>query len=506
MTSGAWKTLSVRARVLLVVSALCPLLVLWQFVGAGPVSDDFYFATRAFSLRPDTLISGTEWRHPLTLAVSGYRPIVLATYELSRLLGGGEMWAYRAVNYGLHALVTLLVGLLALRLRGSPAVAAIAALAFGLHPIHHENVVWISGRTHTLAAIFYFGCLLHLLWARDRRRTIGSAVAIASWTAAALACYEGAVTLPLAAFLLLASTAAGTSEHGIRHRWKDAAILAAPVIAVTAAYFVMRWMWVSPLDSDLTGVSARSVLHNAMGLGARLLAMPRLDKAILPWSWPFLISLVVATVTIAHGLWRAHTRPVVALGLALLVIGYLPFVALSGYSDRFAYIASAWFVIAMAAGAGSFWPIRSAGARMSQVVVSVLLAAACLTWAVQLRAAGKQWWEAGQIARGILDQTRTIAPDPPVGARLRFLCVPSLHGTALVFITYLEQAVQDAYGRLDLQPERVMATDPRAFLLTAAPAAWTFYWNGQTRTLSVVDAQRPAAWPLACHNPIVPKP
>jgi hypothetical protein len=470
------------ALALLLVCALCSLLAVWTVVDAGPVSDDFYFTSRAFSLSPVTLVTSTEWQHQLMPEVSGYRPLALVSYEVSRRLGGGRIDAYRATNYGLHVLVTFLVGWLCLLWSGSLRAALIATLAFGLHPVHHENVVWISGRTHTIAALFTLAGLCVLVSARHRG-TWRAALAMAIATAAALASYEGAVIVPAIAFGLALSL--GTSERG--KDWKAIALTVLPAVAVAAAYLVMRMFWVSALSNDTAMLSPGRAIRNVAGLIARMLAMPRLDHAPLPWSWPFLISAAIAIPAIARVIWNARTRTLGITALALVFVSYLPYVFLPGYSDRFAYLASVWFVMAMAAGLDSLWRWRRDAALIAAVVL-------CVTWGVQLRTAGQQWRTAGEIAREIRVQAKTLLPAPATGATLRFLCIPDFHGTALVYLTYFERAIQDAYGRTDIQPRRAIDGHPSDPL---------FWWDGAARRLQAIE---PTTAAVACHGPAIVKP
>lgn len=82
-----------------------------------------------------------------------YRPLVNATIAADRAIGGSRPWLFHLTNLSLHAVVVLLLGLLAWRLLGSTLAAAIAAAAFGLHPILADSVAYMSGRTDLLCAL-----------------------------------------------------------------------------------------------------------------------------------------------------------------------------------------------------------------------------------------------------------------------------------------------------------------------------------------------------------------
>ena len=69
-----------------------------------------------------------------------YRPIALLANELDYRRGGGGATAFHVTNIAVHALCTVLVLLLAVRLFGRGPAAYAAALLFGLNPVHAESV------------------------------------------------------------------------------------------------------------------------------------------------------------------------------------------------------------------------------------------------------------------------------------------------------------------------------------------------------------------------------
>lgn len=103
--------------------------------------------------------------------VGNYTPLERLSLALDFRLWGMEPWGFHFTNNLLHALNTALFFILALRIftcafgtERSPAAirwsAAIAALAFALHPLRVESVVWISERRDVLALFFLLLCVL----------------------------------------------------------------------------------------------------------------------------------------------------------------------------------------------------------------------------------------------------------------------------------------------------------------------------------------------------------
>ena len=97
-----------------------------------------------------------------------YMPVTWTTYALDRALWDLDARGYHLTSLGLHVATTLGVYAVAGRLlalarggrldeRGRIVAAAVAALAFGVHPLRAEPVAWLSARGTVLG-----GCLLVL--------------------------------------------------------------------------------------------------------------------------------------------------------------------------------------------------------------------------------------------------------------------------------------------------------------------------------------------------------
>lgn len=80
-----------------------------------------------------------------------YRPIATLSYALNHRIHGLEPLGYHVINVALHALVSVLVVLVALQVVPLGA-AALAGLIFAVHPIHTEVVANVVGRAELMAA------------------------------------------------------------------------------------------------------------------------------------------------------------------------------------------------------------------------------------------------------------------------------------------------------------------------------------------------------------------
>lgn len=133
-------------------------------------------------------------------SMPGIRPLLKLSYALSWSIGGGGTLAFHAVNVALHAANVLLVWQLLrtvferMGVGGDGFAAFAAALLFALHPAHTEAVTYISGRSVSLMAFFYFASVL--VYLRGAPRWASPVLFLA-----ALATKEVAVTLPFALLL-----------------------------------------------------------------------------------------------------------------------------------------------------------------------------------------------------------------------------------------------------------------------------------------------------------------
>ena len=147
---------------------------------AGLTASSFFWALTSFEMG--------NW-HPLTWW----------SYLLDVRLFGPRAGAMHLVNVFFHALNSILLYVLFVRLRMRPLLALLAAAVFAVHPLHVESVVWIAARKDLLSTFFLL--ILLLAWDRylrhGRPRDYGLALGLAALGLMAKAML---VTLP---FLLL---------------------------------------------------------------------------------------------------------------------------------------------------------------------------------------------------------------------------------------------------------------------------------------------------------------
>ena len=89
-----------------------------------------------------------------------YLPLTSLSFAVEYHVVGDRPFLYHFTNVALHAAVTAMAVFFCLRLGLSLAGSVVAALLFGLHPMHVESVAWVTERKDVLYSFFYLGALL----------------------------------------------------------------------------------------------------------------------------------------------------------------------------------------------------------------------------------------------------------------------------------------------------------------------------------------------------------
>ena len=330
-----------RGLALLAIVVYMPALLFGGFVW-----DDWIFVTEPLVRRLDGIVS--IWLSPAEIGRENhYWPIVYTTFWLEHKLWGFNPVGYHAVNVALHALNSILVWRLLLRL-GVPGAWLVAAV-FAVHPVHVESVAWIIERKDLLSALFYLAAV-HVWLRFTEAPGPGRYLLCLALFAAALLSKSIAVTLP-AALLLLRWWQAG------RVTWRDAACVAplfALALGVTLADLAFyRDRIDSALDYSL--VERALIAARALWVYTHQLVWPA-SLPVLYTRWEVhpgdLLGWLAAAALVALGtaLWLARDRigrgPLAgALFFALTlspVLGFVDFrfMQIAFVADRFQYLAS----------------------------------------------------------------------------------------------------------------------------------------------------------------------
>lgn len=313
-------------------------------------------------------------------------------------------------NVVLHVLNTALVAWLVLLLvPGRPLVAALAALLFGIHPMHVESVAWVAERKDVLYALFFFGAAIAYVHFLDRQRPLFLALTFVLFIASCLA-KEMAIAFPGVMVLLDA--------------WRKRRLLE-PRALLEKVPFALVSVLFAAIVLDLQGGGDANGLLRVVGERAVVLSRPpgltALDRLTVPtygfmmyaWrffvpldlcafypfpgpaearTWPFLVAPVFFLGTAGLALWSLRRAPVVAFALAwffvtvVLVLRWIP-AGLVIMGDRYTYVAYVGLCLLAAVGiqtAAERWPawrpVLWGAAAIFAVWLVVLCRAQIETW------------------------------------------------------------------------------------------------------------------------------
>ena len=313
-----------------------------------------------------------------------YRPVARLTMVLQKWAHGNEPGGYHLFNAALMGVAAaLLYGLLrSAAFAVPPALAALGAALFALHPVAATTVYPIcSGRETLLPAVFVIAAVSAYL--RPGR----------GWYAAALGCFalallskEQAVVTP---GLFVAADALGLSPRpASRGPGRIVGWLGryAPFAALLTLYFLVRWkLFGGGVGHRLgileyPGLPLWSVLYALQTLVTPFMNEiyePRLERWLSPLRLLLALGAVLAWAAVARRRWPTVGRAVAFWGIWVL-LALLPTANLfeqeARFAERYGLLALAGVVgaaTAVVAPAWQTWTWR--GGRRVTVAVAVLL-------------------------------------------------------------------------------------------------------------------------------------
>ncbi len=152
-----WVIIGLTASVF--IPSLWNEFVLWddpEYVYENPFFKDFSFA-KVFSF--DTFYMGNY--HPLTILWLYWESLFFSNGDPNIYNGFQPFW-FHLNNLILHVANTALVFFVVKEFLGANSwrIAAIAAILFGIHPMHVESVAWVTEIKDVLYGIFFLGSML----------------------------------------------------------------------------------------------------------------------------------------------------------------------------------------------------------------------------------------------------------------------------------------------------------------------------------------------------------
>ena len=137
-----------------------------------------------------------------TVHLGNWIPVTWVSHMADFSLFGARPGWHHLVNVLIHALNTLLVFFLFLRMTGAAGASGALAALFSLHPLRVESVAWIIERKDVLSALFFLLALWHYALHAERPESRGLRLAVAAAFVLGLAAKPMLVTLPFVMLLL----------------------------------------------------------------------------------------------------------------------------------------------------------------------------------------------------------------------------------------------------------------------------------------------------------------
>ena len=327
-----------------------------------------------------------------------YRPLTSATYAVNAVLGGLSPFGFHLANVLFHALVSVLVLALALRMGLPLGAAALGAVLFAVHPVHVEVVANVAGRKDAFAAAFV---LLAVLGHRAALRREGAGWALLPPLAVAAALFSKETGA--AALAVIGGWDLLLGRDAWRARRRRAVALYAVYLAELALYLWARHAAVGSVgalaaktpfvENPLAHVGLAPRLLTAAAVIGKGLALLVLPASLSPdYSWnaipvvtrvtdPRFLASAAAVVGICWAVLRVRrSRPVFAFlalwyGATLFPGSNLLLAVGTIFGERLLYLPSVALCLAAGALAAE---AADRGARVRRAAVALLAAAVAL--------------------------------------------------------------------------------------------------------------------------------
>ncbi|HLU40129.1 MAG TPA: hypothetical protein VK081_12155 [Planctomycetota bacterium] len=311
-----------------------------------------------------------------------------------------------------HAASCVLVFRLARLLGCRPGPAAAAAAVFLAYP-NVQSLVWVAAVGWPWRVLFSLAALCALLSPRGPARG-------ALWLGGfllALACNQGGVVLPGVGAVLVVARDGTKAWRGLaRDPW-----FAASVVLAGAYVLYLGWLRPPAVHAPVQGAAlANNLARAAVALAPADLRVPVLDLLRGERPWPGIAALAALGAGAVAWWWRA---PWAVRGLLLAIpLELAPAVAVTGFVPRYAYLASAFFAVALVLA----W--QGTAARRARVPVATAIALLAAAWVRDTVADVGEYRRAGAAVRAVVAQARALAAGASDDATFVMVDAPTLEG------------------------------------------------------------------------------
>ena len=324
-----------------------------------------------------------------------YRPLFLLWLRLNYALFGTDAVGWHMTCIACHVLATWLVFWIAQKLTTDRLTAFLAALIFGVHPAHIENVAWISGITDPLMTCFVLGSVWAFLSFHESRKLEQLTLSLTLF-AFALLSKETAIILPALIFAFAMLVADKNGNKSLLRRLFLAVRACVPYLLLTAIYVLVRLAALGKWSRPTIPISWTEVLLTwpaVLWFYMRHLILPTglsefysLDYVTKAAARPVLLPLVLVSVVllVLFFLIRWLSQKNIALfAVVLIVAPLLPVLDLRSLTagdivhDRYLYLPSVGFAILVACAIRELNRLVPADRRHLMPIAITVVVGAC---------------------------------------------------------------------------------------------------------------------------------
>jgi Flp pilus assembly protein TadD len=373
--------MSAAARRLLIATALAVgvAVVFGRAAGYGFIElDDRGYVVDNPMVQRGLTADGVVWAFT-TFKQANWHPLTWISLMADASLGGGRPRVFHVANVVYHALATVFLFLLLVRLTGRDGPSAAVAVLFALHPLRVESVIWIAERKDVLSHALGFAALY--AWAGS---VGGNGSRSSRWWAlglfaAGLLAKPMLITLPVAMLLLDRWPLARFELRScVREKLPFFALSAASAVVTFIAQSAggaVSGLAAFPLGTRVANACVSAVDYLLLTVWPHRLALPYpYDVSRLTPSRVGVSALVLIVLSVlASVAWKKHPMWTVAWSWYLVtlapVIGIVQ-VGSQSMADRYTYLPLVGPLIAIVWWAAGRLP------RIASVAVAAIATAA----------------------------------------------------------------------------------------------------------------------------------
>lgn len=471
--SGSYAALKRPGQVMILVVVLV-FLACWPALKSDFLADDFghlhlfYRLTLANFFRLFTSdFSQGIWK----ASFNELRPVAALFYKFSFLAFGTNPVGYHAFDIAVHILNTCLVFRLAgFLVTDGVALAATAALFFGLAPVHAEPISWISGaRADSYPTFFYLlSVCAFVSFQKDPRW----ASYVLAWLSFVVGLFSKEILITLPAFVLAFAFCFNPwRKPQLLAHLRHGTLVCAPFVFAALGYLWCRWLVFGTITrGEAVGWTQVRRLLVEQDLNLRQLLFPFLLEPIRLFQTQLrqVISLL-AVGTLLGSLWAgtllwrkcsskgsSSTSIVLGFGVSWYLLSQAP-LAFAYSSERHLYLPSVGLYVALAA-----WLIPDSAETEGRWprVAGVCLWIALFGGILFQRTKG--WGEIGELSHLIRQGLHRLKSEVPADSCVMVTAPDSADGK-YVWSWALPFALQPPFTQEDLYARLRILETPRLY-------------------------------------------